>query len=47
MNRKKEREPVLVEDLVLSQTYTLQALINILERKGITTRDEGRVKIFV
>jgi hypothetical protein len=40
MDRKNERETVSVEKLVLSQTYTFQALINILERKGITTRDE-------
>jgi transcriptional regulator with XRE-family HTH domain len=39
-NKKNKGETVLVEDLLQSQTCTLQALINILERKGITTRDE-------
>jgi hypothetical protein len=40
MDRKNEKETVSVENLVLSQTYTLHALINVLERKGITTKDE-------
>ena len=40
MDRKNERETLSVKNLVLSQTYTLHALINILERKGITTKDE-------
>jgi hypothetical protein len=40
MDKKNEKETVSVEKLALSQTYTLQALINILERKGIITKAE-------
>lgn len=29
-----------VEDLVMSQSYALQAIINLLDKKGIITRDE-------
>jgi hypothetical protein len=45
---KKERETVSVENLVLSQTYTMQALINVLERKGDIDkrRGFGRVEEF-
>jgi hypothetical protein len=39
MDSKNESETVPVEHLVLSQTYTLHALINVLERKGIITKD--------
>ncbi len=36
----KPRETVSVENLLLSQTYTLQALITLLEEKGIVTHEE-------
>jgi hypothetical protein len=36
----KERKTVTVEDLALSNAYQLEALINVLERKGILTKDE-------
>lgn len=29
-----------VEDLLMSQSYALQAIINLLDKKGIVTRDE-------
>ncbi len=31
----KERETVSVEDLALSNAYQLEAMINVLERKGL------------
>ncbi len=36
----KKREEVSVNLLLQSQIFTLQALINVLERKGIITTDE-------
>ena len=35
-----ERKTVTVEDLALSNAYQLEALINVLERKGILTSKE-------
>ena len=29
-----------LEEALLSQAYTMQALINVLERKGVLTREE-------
>jgi hypothetical protein len=37
---KKEIQSASAEDIALSQAYTLQALINILERKGLITREK-------
>ena len=37
-NQKHEEVPI--EDLVMSQVYTLQALIDVLEKKGLLTREE-------
>lgn len=34
------KEKMSVEDLVMSQAYALQAIINLLDKKGIITRDE-------
>ncbi|MDA0692922.1 MAG: hypothetical protein O3A78_11090 [Nitrospinae bacterium] len=36
----KERKTVTVEELALSNAYQLEALINVLERKGILTSKE-------
>ncbi len=36
----KERETIAVEDLALSNAYQLEAMINVLERKGILTSEE-------
>jgi len=36
----KERETMPVEDLALSNAYQLEAIINVLERKGILTGKE-------
>lgn len=33
-------EEVSLKDLMISQIYTVQALINVLEKKGVLTRDE-------
>jgi len=37
----KKRETVSVEDLALPNTYPLEAMINVLERKGIFMGKEG------
>lgn len=37
---QKERETITVEDLALSNAYQLEAMINLLERKGILTGKE-------
>jgi hypothetical protein len=34
------QEAVPVEEVLLSQIYTMQALINVLEKKGLLTREE-------
>jgi hypothetical protein len=34
------KEKLSVEDLLMSQAYALQAIINLLDKKGIVTRDE-------
>jgi hypothetical protein len=36
----QKNQDVPLENLVLSQVYTVQALINVLEDKGLLTRDE-------
>lgn len=40
MAHKHDDDEISVEELVLSQVYALQAVINVLERKGILTREE-------
>jgi len=35
-----ERKTVTVEELALSNAYQLEAMINVLERKGLLTKDE-------
>ncbi|HEX3048537.1 MAG TPA: hypothetical protein VHY08_27555 [Bacillota bacterium] len=37
---KEDNEQISMEELVMSQVYAIQALINVLERKGILTREE-------
>ena len=37
---QKERKTVTVEDLALSNAYQLEAMINVLERKGLLTGKE-------
>ncbi len=39
-NNNGSENTVSVEELLLSQTYTMQAIVNLLERKGIMTREE-------
>lgn len=34
------KEKMSIEDLLMSQSYALQAIINLLDKKGIVTRDE-------
>ncbi|HBF40141.1 MAG TPA: hypothetical protein DDW50_22895 [Firmicutes bacterium] len=37
---KESNENVSIEELVMSQVYAIQAIINVLERKGLATREE-------
>ncbi len=37
---QEDDEKVSIEELVMSQVYAVQAIINVLERKGILTREE-------
>jgi hypothetical protein len=39
-NQPEKRETVSVEDLALSNAYQLEAMINVLERKGLLTKAE-------
>ena len=39
-DQPEKREAVSVEDLALSNAYQLEAIINVLERKGLLTKDE-------
>ena len=39
-DQPEKRETVSVEDLALSNTYQLEAMINVLERKGLLTKEE-------
>ncbi len=39
-NSNHKRDQVDIEQLVLSQLYTIQALVNVLERKGLITKEE-------
>ena len=39
-NKQKERKPDPLRNLVITEIYTTEALINILERKGIVSRNE-------
>jgi hypothetical protein len=34
------KEKMSVEDLLMSQSYALQAIINLLDKKGLVTREE-------
>jgi len=38
--KKKDIEIMPVEDLALSNAYQLEALITVLEKKGLLTREE-------
>ncbi len=39
-DQSEETEPVRLEELVVSHSYEMIALITVLERKGILTRNE-------
>ncbi len=40
MSEQEDNETVSIEELVMSQVYAIQAIINVLERKGVLTREE-------
>jgi hypothetical protein len=37
---EEEREEITVKDLAMSNAYQLEALINVLQKKGLLTSDE-------
>jgi len=39
-NKLSEKESVTVEELLISQSFEMAALVTLLERKGILTRSE-------
>ena len=39
-DQPEKRETVSVDDLALSNAYQLEAMINVLERKGLVTKAE-------
>ena len=39
-NQPQKRETVSVQELTLSNAYQLEAMINVLERKGLLTKAE-------
>ena len=36
----KDEKPVSVEELMLANTFSISALMNVLERKGLVSREE-------
>jgi hypothetical protein len=36
----KDKKPVSVEELMLANTFSISALMNVLERKGLVSREE-------
>jgi hypothetical protein len=36
----KDEKPVSVEELMLANTFSISALMNVLEKKGLVSRDE-------
>ena len=41
----KERETATLEELTMSTMYEVEAVINVLERKGLLTKDEVLAEI--
>ena len=39
-HQPEKRETVSVEELALSNAYQLEAMIDVMERKGLLTKDE-------
>ncbi len=39
-NQEDERERVPIEEVVMSNVYTQEAIINLLEKKGLLTKKE-------
>jgi hypothetical protein len=36
----EENKPVSIEDLIFSHTFSISALMNVLEKKGLVSKDE-------
>ncbi len=42
---ESRKNPVSLEEVVLAQAFEFEALINVLERRGVITRDEVTTEI--
>ncbi len=42
---ERRKKPVSLEEIVLAQAVEFEALINVLERRGVITRDEVTTEI--
>jgi hypothetical protein len=36
----EDKKPVSIEDLIFSHTFSISALMNVLEKKGLVLKDE-------
>jgi len=36
----EDKKPVSIEDLIFSHTFSISALVNVLEKKGVVSKDE-------
>ena len=36
----KDKKPVSIEELMLANTFSISALMNVLEKKGLVSREE-------
>ena len=36
----EEKKPVSIDELILSNTFSISAIMNVLEKKGLVTREE-------
>ena len=36
----EDKKPVNIEELILSNTFSISALMNVLEKKGLVSKDE-------
>jgi hypothetical protein len=36
----EDKKPVSIEELILSNTFSMSALMNVLEKKGLVSKDE-------
>jgi transketolase N-terminal domain/subunit len=36
----EDKKPVSIDELILSNTFSISAIMNVLEKKGLVTREE-------